>query len=278
MFFSYYFKLEKMLNVFQANSQGLTSDTWNLKYPVLKTILVNVPCLEEQTAIGNFFKQLDDTIALHQRTLEKYQKLKISYLEKMFPKENEQFPELRFPNFTDAWEQRKLGEVATFLNGRAYKQDELLSKGKYPVLRVGNFNTNDRWYFSDLELPSKFYADNGDLLYTWATIFSPHIWNGKKVIYHYHIWKVEVSEKLDKFFLLQLLKADKSLTSNTNGSTMIHITKSEIENKFIKFPSIKEQQKIGLFFKQLDDTIALHQREVDKYKKIKQAYLEKMFV
>ncbi|WP_201793244.1 restriction endonuclease subunit S [Actinobacillus seminis] len=91
--------------------------------------------------------------------------------------------------------------------------------------------------------------------------FSPHIWNGKKVIYHYHIWKVEVSEKLDKFFLLQLLKADKSLTSNTNGSTMIHITKSEIENKFIKFPSIKEQQKIGLFFKQLDDTIALHQRK-----------------
>ncbi len=67
IFFSYYFKLDKMLNVFQANSQGLTSDTWNLKYPVLKNILVTIPSLEEQTAIGNFFRQLDDTIALHQR-------------------------------------------------------------------------------------------------------------------------------------------------------------------------------------------------------------------
>lgn len=67
IFFSYYFKLDKMLNVFQANSQGLTSDTWNLKYPVLKNILVTIPSLEEQTAIGNFFKQLDDTIAIHQR-------------------------------------------------------------------------------------------------------------------------------------------------------------------------------------------------------------------
>lgn len=163
---------------------------------------------------------------------------------------------------THPWEQRKLGEVATFLNGRAYKQPELLDKGKYTVLRVGNFNTNTQWYFSDLELDDKFYADNGDLLYTWATAFGPHIWHGGKVIYHYHIWKVELSASLEKQFTYQLLEADKAnITSNTNGSTMIHVTKGEMEGKNITFPSFYEQAQIGNFLSQLDQTITLHQRK-----------------
>ena len=83
-FFSYYFKLERMLEIFKVNSQGLTSDTWNLKYPTIAKIVVSVPTLKEQIQIGNFFKQLDDTIALHQREVEKYKKIKQSYLEKMF--------------------------------------------------------------------------------------------------------------------------------------------------------------------------------------------------
>ena len=78
--------------------------------------------------------------------------------------------------------------MATFINGRAYSQDELLSNGKYKVLRVGNFYTNDSWYFSDMELDEKYYANDGDLLYTWSATFGPHIWRGGKVIYHYHIW------------------------------------------------------------------------------------------
>jgi type I restriction enzyme S subunit len=177
-------------------------------------------------------------------------------------KEITKVPKIRFDGFFDAWEQRKLGEVATFLNGRAYKQPELLDEGKYTVLRVGNFNTNTKWYYSDLELGDKFYADNGDLLYTWATAFGPHIWQGGKVIYHYHIWKVELSDKLEKQFTYQLLVADKAnLTSNTNGSTMIHVTKGEMEGKDVMIPSIDEQTKIGLFLEKLDDLIALHQRK-----------------
>ncbi|OOR97455.1 type I restriction endonuclease subunit S [Haemophilus parahaemolyticus] len=83
-FFSYYFKLERMLEIFKVNSQGLTSDTWNLKYPTIAKIVVSVPTLKEQIQIGNFFKQLDDTIALHQKELAKYQQIKAACLEKMF--------------------------------------------------------------------------------------------------------------------------------------------------------------------------------------------------
>ena len=76
------------------------------------------------------------------------------------------------------------------LNGRAYKQPELLDEGKYKVLRVGNFFTNSTYYYSNLELEEDKYCDNGDLLFAWSASFGAFIWNGGKVIYHYHIWKV----------------------------------------------------------------------------------------
>ena len=189
------------------------------------------------------------------------------------------YPQLRVKGCTDPWEQCKLGEVATFINGRAYKQNELLDSGKYKVLRVGNFYTNDSWYYSNMELGDKYYVDKGDLVYTWSATFGPHIWNGEKVIYHYHIWKVELSRFLARFFTLQLLEADKArLLSNTNGSTMIHVTKGDMESKIVAIPNIDEQKQIGIFFQQLDKLITLHQREVDVIKEMKKGFLQQMFV
>ena len=188
-------------------------------------------------------------------------------------------PQIRFSGFHEVWEQRKLGEVAIFINGRAYSQDELLDEGKYKVLRVGNFYTNDSWYYSDLELADKYYAEEGDLLYTWSATFGPHIWHGNKVIYHYHIWKVELSDKLNKSFALQLLEEDKAnILANKNGSTMVHITKDGMEQKQISIPSnVQEQAQIGAYFEQLDHLITLHQRKYEKLTKVKKSMLEKMF-
>ena len=193
---------------------------------------------------------------------------------------NDTQPEIRFPGFTEDWEQRKLGEVIRFLNGKAYKQQELLDSGKYRVLRVGNFNTNDRWYYSDLELEENKYANKGDLLYLWATSFGPEIWNEETVIYHYHIWKLEfLTNELDKQYLYTWLLTDKEkIKQTTNGTTMVHVTKGIMEQRLFQFPQdVKEQQKIGAFFKQLDDTIALHQRKLDLLKETKKGFLQKMF-
>ena len=179
----------------------------------------------------------------------------------------------------NAWEQRKLGEIATFINGRAYSQEELLSSGKYKVLRVGNFYTNDSWYFSDLELEDKYYAEEGDLLYTWSATFGPHIWHGDKVIYHYHIWKVGLTENLEKCFAVQLLERDKTaILSDKNGSTMVHITKAGMEEKSVIIPgNTKEQALIGAYFDELDHLITLHQRKCEDTKKLKKYMLQKMF-
>lgn len=236
--------------------------------------------VEEQEVIGTYFRNIDNLITLHQRKVDKLQQVKKAHLCEMFPENGKTKPKRRFKCFTDDWEQRKLGEVATFINGRAYSQPELLSSGKYKILRVGNFYTNDSWYYSDLELGEKYYANYGDLLYTWSATFGPHIWLGDRVIYHYHIWKVVLSNQLEKQFTVQLLEQDKdNILSGKNGSTMVHITKEGMEQKDVIIPqSIKEQQQIGYFFKKLDNLITLHQRKVEKLKKLKESYLNDMFV
>ena len=237
------------------------------------------PGKAEQDKIAEYFSYLDNLITLHQRKCDDTKELKKYMLQKMFPKNGEKFPEIRFKGFTEAWEQRKLGDIATFINGRAYSQEELLSSGKYKVLRVGNFYTNDSWYYSDLELDDKYYAEEGDLLYTWSATFGPHIWRGDKVIYHYHIWKVELSEHLEKRFAVQLLEQDKAtILSDKNGSTMVHITKAGMEEKIVLIPkNVNEQAKIGAYLDELDNLITLHQRKCDTLKELKKYMLQNMF-
>ena len=229
------------------------------------------PSLEEQERITEILTQCDHVIELKEQKLDELKQLKKEFLRKMFPAKGCDTPEIRFPGFTGAWEQRKLGEIATFINGRAYSQPELLSSGKYKVLRVGNFYTNDSWYYSDLELGEKYYADYGDLLYTWSATFGPHIWLGDRVIYHYHIWKINLSDQLEKQFAVQLLEQDRTnILSSKNGSTMVHITKEGMEQKDVIIPpNNKEQQEIGAFFLQLDNLITLHQRELEETKTYK---------
>lgn len=252
-----------------------------LNKQIVSDIVMPSPSRDEQYKIGTFFKQLDDTIALHQQKYELLIKLKKAYLQLIFPKTGESTPKVRFADFHDNWEQRKLGRAVKLINGRAYKQHELLARGKYRILRVGNFNTNEKWYYSDMELDDSKYANDGDLLYLWATSFGPEIWSEEKVIYHYHIWKVLIEgNSVDKQYLYTWLLTDKErIKQRTNGTTMVHVTKRNMEEREFQFPKeIIEQQKIGTFFKQLDATLTLHQQKIASLKSLKQAYLQKMFV
>jgi type I restriction enzyme M protein len=145
------------------------------------------------------------------------------------------------------WEQAELGEICEVINGRAYKQEELLETGKYPVLRVGNFFSNRSWYYSDLELPEDKYCNNGDLLYAWSASFGPKIWDEGKVIYHYHIWKMVPNEsRINKMYLFYLLEKDTEdiKSEGGRGIAMMHITKGGIEKRLIPLPSIHEQEVI----------------------------------
>ena len=144
------------------------------------------------------------------------------------------------------WEWMRMQNVITFVNGRAYKKEELLSHGKYKVLRVGNFFTNNQWYYSDLELSEEKYCENGDLLYAWSASFGPKIWNGDKTIFHYHIWNVKFDRKLlYREFLYYFFLFDKTqVSASTTGSTMIHVSMENMKPRFIPIPPLNEQKKI----------------------------------
>lgn len=145
----------------------------------------------------------------------------------------------------ESWMMVRLKNVAILHNGRAYKQSELLKVGKYPVLRVGNLFTNNDWYFSDFELEPEKYCDAGDLLYSWSASFGPHIWNGKKVIYHYHIWKIEFSKYISKKYLYYYLLADtEKIKQSGHGLAMIHVTKAGTEQRAFPLPPLAEQKRI----------------------------------
>ena len=137
-------------------------------------------------------------------------------------------------------------DVITFVNGRAYKKEELLPQGKYKVLRVGNFFTNNEWYYSDLELPEDKYCYNGDLLYAWSASFGPQIWNGDKTIFHYHIWNVKFNSRiLFREYLYYFFLFDKTqVKASTTGSTMVHVSMENMKPRLIPIPPVNEQKRI----------------------------------
>ena len=249
------------------------------------------PSTKEQTQIGNFFKQLDDTIALHQRTLEKYQKLKISYLEKMFPKENELYPELRFPNFTDAWEQRKLGEVVERITRKNLNlesrlpltisaQDGLISQTEFFDKQVASKNISGYYLIENGEFAYNKSYSNG---YPWGAIKRLDKYKNGVLSTLYIVFKpIDVdSQFLVSYFDTTFWHSEiaEIAVEGARNHGLLNIPVMDFFRIKIKIPKSKEEQtQIGSFFKQLDDTIALHQREVEKYKKIKQSYLEKMFI
>lgn len=131
-----YFKTTKIIFEFQKFSQGLTSDTWNLKYPQISQINSQIPDIQEQIQIRNQFLSLEMLITLHQRKLDLLNQMKKTLLNKLFPKNDEKIPEYRFKGFTDDWEQRKLGDIVDVCSGRDYKH---LEDGDIPVYGTGGY-------------------------------------------------------------------------------------------------------------------------------------------
>ena len=187
-------------------------------------------------------------------------------------------------SFEQGWESKKLGDVARLINGRAYKKPELLSKGKYPVLRVGNFFTNQNWYYSDLELPEDKYCEYGDLLYAWSASFGPRIWLGDRSIFHYHIWKVELDTNvLDKKYLYYFFEWDKESikVEQGAGATMIHVSMGSMNARSISLPPLDEQTRIVALLDDIKANVSKLKEEyilnAENITNLRQSVLQKAF-
>ena len=272
--YSIYRMLQKESTQLQGTSiKGITKED-------LLSKKISLPEIEEQSAIGSLFRTLDNLLSSYKDNLANYQSLKATMLSKMFPKAGQNVPEIRLDGFEGEWENSKISDYVYLLNGRAFKQDELLNEGKYRVVRVGNFNTNEKWYYSNLELEENKYANKDDLLYLWATNFGPEIWKEEKIIFHYHIWKLEFDRSIiDRNYLYYWLEKDKKrIQQNTNGSTMVHVTKSMMENREFLFPMFREQQAIGTYFSNLDSLITAYQEKILQLETLKKKLLQDMFI
>ena len=249
---------------------------------------INVPKLAEQTKIGSFFKQLDKTIALHQRKLDLLKEQKKGYLQKMFPKNGEKVPELRFAGFADDWEEHKLGELSNIVGGGTpstsnteywdgdidwYAPAEIgeqsyVSKSKKTITELG------------LKKSSARILPIGTVLFTSRAGIGNTAILAKEATTNQGFQSIVPDQnKLDSYFIFSRTNELKRYGEVTGaGSTFVEVSGKQMSKMSIMVPELSEQQKIGSFFKQLDDTIALHQRKLDLLKEQKKGFLQKMFV
>ena len=257
----------------------------------LGKITVQIPSNEvEANQIGKVFRGIDKSITLHQRKLDNLKLKKKALLQKLFPKNGERYPELRFPGFTDAWEQRKLGEYANFRRGsfpQPYGNKEWYDGvGSAPFVQVVDVGDNlslvdcTKQRISKLAQPMSVYAEKGSVLVTLQgsigrvavsqydafidrTIL---IFQGYKYKTNSYFWAYIIKNKFSE----EALKAP--------GGTIKTITKEALSNFIILYPKFSEQEQIGSFFEKLDKLITLHQRKLDHLQLQKKALLQQMFV
>lgn len=224
----------------------------NLKFSQLSALEFPLPPLSEQMHLAAILDELvvgiDAAIGNTKTNLTNAKELFESCLSNVFGRPG------------NKWVTMPLNSVCQLRNGRAFKKSELLSEGKYPVLRVGNFFSNPNWYYSDLELDPSKYCDSGDLLYAWSASFGPKIWDGGKVIYHYHIWRVDFDpSKMAKSFLYYWLEwdAERIKKEQGAGTTMVHVSKKSMEARLISLPSLADQDRIGEAIHDIESEIHL---------------------
>ena len=236
----------------------------------INKVIVNQPSIPEQKKIGKLFFSLDQTITLHQRKLEHLKLKKKALLQKLFPKNGERYPELRFPGFTDAWEQRKLGDVTNIKTGSRNQQDSV-ANGKYPFfIRSEKIEKLDAY---DFDTEAILVPGDGRI----GEIF--HYYNGKFAL-HQRVYKVDDFKGVDAFYLLYLFQCkfkEHALRLNAQG-TVPSLRLPMFTEWNIDIPSLQEQICIGRLLNKIELMITLHQRKLDHLQLQKKALLQQMFV
>ncbi|MDT2643657.1 restriction endonuclease subunit S [Enterococcus dongliensis] len=264
----------------------------------LKQVNLLYPKLEEQQKIGSFFKKLDNTISLHQRKLDLLKEQKKGFLQKMFPKNGAKVPELRFAGFADDWEERKLGDTKTHFTdgnyGESYPSAKDMSdkENGVPFLRGSDFsngyldssNANYIRPEKHVELTSGHIQQDDIILAVRGSLgtlgYATQENEGWNINSQLAILRTNKSEISGKFLIQYLLgsKGQKEILSRNTGTALKQLPIKQLKDIPVPVPTLEEQQKIGSLFKQLDDTIALHQRKLDLLKEQKKGFLQKMFV
>lgn len=257
----------------------------------LKGLGIAFPDVTEQQAIGTFFSSLDTLITLHQRKYDKLVVFKKSMLEKMFPKDGESVPEIRFAGFTDPWEQRKLGELVVIERGGSPRPiDEYITDDTNGLnwVKIGDAPSLGRYISKTSEkikpegLSKTRQVHPGDLILSNSMSFGrPYIMAIEGCIHDGWLLIRDEPKSFDPMYLCHMLGTPKMLNQYrmlASGSTVNNLNKELVSNASFFMPCKSEQKVIGQFFNHLDDLITLHQRKLELLQNIKKSLLDKMFV
>ena len=270
-YLEYFFKSYYWHSFMNFNGDsGARSDRFSIKDSIFFEMTIPLPHIEEQKKVGKCLTTLDHLITLHQRKYDKLTNVKKSMLEKMFPKNGSNVPEIRFKGFTEAWEQRKLEEVSSeMVAGGDINKDLILDEGRYPVIANAITNNGIVGYYNEdyrIKSPAVTVTGRGDVGHAKARIidFTPVV------------RLLTIKSNHDVFFLENSINTLKIVVESTG---VPQLTVPQLAKYDIYFPeSLDEEKKIGTFFRNLDNLITLHQRKLEKLKNIKKSMLEKMFI
>ena len=288
---AYQFKLQKLINIFQINSQGITSDTWNLKYPALSEIKMFIANKEEQTLLADYFSHLDSQISVQRRKVEKLRDFKAALLNKMFPKDGEAVPEIRFEGFTEPWEQRKFSDLVLIERGGSPRPiDAFITDNPNGLnwVKIGDAPEQGRYITKTAEkirpegLAKTREVHPGDLILSNSMSFGkPYIMGIDGCIHDGWLLIRDIQKRFDLKFLCHILGTEQMLNqyrSLAAGSTVNNLNKELVGNTTVTIPALEEQQVLGQYFENLDHLITLHQRKCDELQKIKKFMLQNMFL
>ena len=263
-FLLYLLNIEKCRNWAKTRANQAVSQA-SINQSLLTTQEIAISSFEEQKKIGDYFRNLDNLITLHQRKYDKLVNVKKSMLEKMFPRDGKFVPDVRFSGFTEDWEQRKLGEVVDVCSGRDYKH---LSEGDIPVYGTGGYMLSVNQALS--------YDEDAIGIGRKGTIDKPYVlkspfWTVDTLFYAVPRDKIALNFAFDIFQNIDWKKKDESTGVPSLSKTAIN----EID---VLIPKYEEQHALGQFFNDIDNLITLHQRKLEKLKNIKKSCLVKMFI
>ena len=246
-----------------------------------KNVIFYPNSAEEEMKIGTYFRNLDSLITLHQRKCDKLIQFKAAMLQKMFPQNGADKPEIRFKGFTDAWEQRRFGELGSVAMCKRVFKEQTLDTGEIPFYKIGTFGGEpDAFISRELfeEYKCKFsYPEIGDMLISASgTIGRTVEYTGKDEYFQDSniVW-FKHNDRIDNSFLKCLYSIVK--WSGIEGSTIKRLYNDNFLKTEFMLPCVEEQQQIGNYFRNLDNLITLHQRKCDKYKSIKAGLIRKLF-